>query len=494
MALAVIVLLALAFVAILRAMHRVPGKASITIVRAPLRRSHDRILQNAPHWTSSQIARLDVSLRSAFAPALAGADRWSLIVIAANGASIYENRATQAVTPASVQKLIVGSVAFDRLGPLYRYHTIGAALQPIAADGTLGGDLWLVGSGDPSLRSGDLRNGVAVLARAGLRHIAGRVVVDASSMDGPEINSNWDPDDANESFQVATSAISLDEDTAEFDVYGRAPGAAARVVVEPLSRAVRLDGEIVSSGGSDDVIIAASNTPNRFELHGAIPTRVEEKFWLPVHNIPRYVGEVVDRMLHARGVSTSSLASVGVAPLTSLVLWDHASKPLRHLEKHMLYVSDNHYAEQLLRTIASDVGTASSTSVGIAVERRILAEHAIPMPGLHLVDGSGLARNNRIAAITLGRILNDAQTRPAESALYAALPAAEKGGTLEYYDFTSARGRVRAKTGHISGVSSLAGYVNTRHHGRVSFAFLINGSPGDPDSAIVSAVDRISTY
>jgi D-alanyl-D-alanine carboxypeptidase/D-alanyl-D-alanine-endopeptidase (penicillin-binding protein 4) len=65
-------------------------------------------------------------------------------------------------------------------------------------------------------------------------------------------------------------------------------------------------------------------------------------------------------------------------------------------------------------------------------------------------------------------------------------------GTLKYYRFTSAMGRVRAKSGHVDNVASLAGYVETRKHGRVVFAFLINGSPGDPDGAIVDAVDRLA--
>ncbi|MBV9233477.1 MAG: D-alanyl-D-alanine carboxypeptidase, partial [Candidatus Eremiobacteraeota bacterium] len=62
------------------------------------------------------------------------------------------------------------------------------------------------------------------------------------------------------------------------------------------------------------------------------------------------------------------------------------------------------------------------------------------------------------------------------------------------YDFTTALGRVRAKSGHLSGVASLAGYVTTLHHGRVAFAFMIEGSRGDPDAAIVRAVDRLATY
>jgi D-alanyl-D-alanine carboxypeptidase/D-alanyl-D-alanine-endopeptidase (penicillin-binding protein 4) len=111
---------------------------------------------------------------------------------------------------------------------------------------------------------------------------------------------------------------------------------------------------------------------------------------------------------------------------------------------------------------------------------------------LHLVDGSGLAHANRVPAITLARILAHYDASPQGNMLYPLLPRGGKDGTLKMYDFTSAQGRVRAKSGHVDGVASLAGYVDTRKHGRVVFAFLINGSPGDPDAAIVSAVDRLA--
>ena len=128
-------------------------------------------------------------------------------------------------------------------------------------------------------------------------------------------------------------------------------------------------------------------------------------------------------------------------------------------------------------------------SGGISAERQFLDRHGIPAPGLRLFDGSGLSPDNRVAAGTLARLLADQET-----ALYQLLPRGGREGTLEDYDFTTALGRVRAKSGHLSNVSALAGYVTTQHHGRVSFAFLVDGSPGDPDAAIVRAVDRLATF
>jgi serine-type D-Ala-D-Ala carboxypeptidase/endopeptidase (penicillin-binding protein 4) len=175
-------------------------------------------------------------------------------------------------------------------------------------------------------------------------------------------------------------------------------------------------------------------------------------------------------------------------------LWDHRSVPLRTLETYMLWVSDNHYAEQLLRTVGGEIAGAADDAGGITSERRFLSERGIPVPGLDLFDGSGLAPDNRVAAVTLAMLLSDSQRRGGDASLYLLLPLGGRQGTLKYYDFTEALGRVRAKSGHIAGVSSLAGYVNTTHHGRVAFAFLINGSPGNPDAAIVRAVNRLAAF
>ncbi|MGA8533296.1 MAG: D-alanyl-D-alanine carboxypeptidase [Candidatus Tumulicola sp.] len=423
---------------------RVSGVSAPALARAaapPLRPVKPAV--PPPDWTAAEVARLHQALQTAFAPALSGAQRWSLAVDSADGQTIYADRALAAVAPASVQKLIVAATALAVLGADFRYHTIFAARNAVAADGSLDGNLWLVGSGDPSLRGDDLHAGVGELSRAGLRRIAGSVAVDPTAMRGPEINPHWDPDDANEDYAAPTNALSIDGDTIE-----------SRKTV----------------GG------------------------IEERFWTPVHGVPHYVSAMVERMLRQRGIGIGAPPVVSRSPLDSVVLWDHHSATLRALETHMLFFSDNHYAEQLLRTLGGDADAAADDAGGLAVERRFLSERGIPDPGLHLDDGSGLSDANRVAAMTLARILSDASLRGGASSIYMLLPQGGRQGTLRYYDFTTALGRVRAKSGHISGVSSLAGYANTAHHGRVAFAFLVNGSPGDPDAAIVRAVDRLVEF
>jgi D-alanyl-D-alanine carboxypeptidase/D-alanyl-D-alanine-endopeptidase (penicillin-binding protein 4) len=404
--------------------HGVSAKSPTT--RAPLS-------TQAPPWTNSQRLALAAALRGAFAPALDGAKSWSLAVAGPGGQMIYGDRSGDAVAPASVQKLIVAASALDALGPNYRYHTIFAAAEP-AGDGVLEGNLWLAGSGDPSLQSSDVRNGIAVLLRSGLRRIDGSVVIDATAMSGPAYNPHWDADDAGQDYAPPTSGISLDGDTVESD-----------------------------DGG--------------------------QPVWTPMQDVQHYVAGQTATMLRARGILVSTSPSLGAAPLGTVVLWNHKSAPLSVLETHMLFVSDNHYAEQLLRTVGEEVTGESRDDSGVDAERLFLTRLGVPSPGLRLLDGSGLSRNNRVAAITVARLLV-----AEEPLLYGLLPRGGRDGTLADYDFTTALGRVRAKSGHLSNVSSLAGYASTLHHGRVAFAFLIDGSPADPDASIVRAVDRLVEY
>jgi serine-type D-Ala-D-Ala carboxypeptidase/endopeptidase (penicillin-binding protein 4) len=444
-------------------------------------------------WTATQISALRAGLHAIFASAVDGSDRHSLVVIDAAGHVIYDDGGSHPAIPASVQKLVVAYAALNLLQPSYRFHTMLAESQAMS-NGRLDGDLWLIGSGDPSFRSDDLRTGVAMLYKQGLRGVTGGVAIDASAMQGPEINPRWDPADANEDFQTSTSAISIDGDTAEFRIYGETPGATARVVVVPASNDVHITGRITTSSSADDVVIAGLEDPNTFQLDGYIPAETEEKYWLPIHDIPLYAGSVLQAMLRHQGITTAHPPSIGRAPMTSILLWDHRSVPLVALEKHMLYVSDNHYAEQILRTIGADAQTRGTDADGIEAEVRFLRSRGIPTAGIHLVDGSGLAEANRVTAMTLARILSDAELHEGEAQLYPLLPAGGEDGTLKHYDFTTALGRIRAKTGHLSDAASLAGYVDTKHHGRVVFAFLINDSPGDPDGTYVSAIDRLAEF
>ena len=389
-------------------------------------------------WARGDVKKLNVALNKMFAPALANSGLYSLAVMDTRGDVIYDNAAATAVVPASVQKLIIADATLHDFGPDYRFTTSFVGDRPMGQDGTLQGNLWVVFSGDPSLRMTDLRDGVLSLERGGLRSVNGSLALDTTAMRGPEINPHWNPDDADQDYQTAIGAISIDGNTIEHD-----------------------------NGGA--------------------------KSWTPIQNIASFASVQLEKMfLQANIRFSASRPTIEPAPLTSVILWKHRSPPLTWILNRMLTFSDNHFAEQLLRALGGRSGKAPDDDGGIGAEKAFMQSRNISMGGLFLVDGSGLADANRVSALTLTKVLNSAQ-RVDGGRLYDLLPS-PGNGTLKHYRFGSADGKVRAKSGHLAIADSLAGYVDTARHGRIEFAFMINDAPASPDAVYAKVVEELSKY
>ena len=255
-----------------------------------------------------------------------------------------------------------------------------------------------------------------------------RIAVDPSASLGAEINPHWNPENDGAPYQAPTSALSVDGN---------------------------LDGSV------------------------------------PVTDPDRRAAAIFRKALVHVGIAVGAQTILSPAPLTAAIWWNHRSAPLRDLERHMLVQSDNHYAEQLLRAVALRVYGRATVADGIRVERAMLRRMHVPTPGIKLLDGSGLSHGNRVAARTLATLLLRTRGTGAYD-IDPLLARADLDGTLQGIDFGPADGRVRAKTGHLDDASSLEGYVRTRRHGEVIFAFLVNGSPGDPDRSMRRSVEALS--
>jgi D-alanyl-D-alanine carboxypeptidase/D-alanyl-D-alanine-endopeptidase (penicillin-binding protein 4) len=437
----------------------------------------------SPAWSAGDLRRLRARLSGPLG--LSALATSGIAILDSQGRSLFVRRERRAAIPASTFKLLVAITALQTLGPDYRFET---SLQAAAAphDGTLDGDLYLVGGGDPSLTADNLRGGVGVLARAGITNITGGVVADATLFGGREVNPAWDPDDLQYDYAAGTSALSLDEGTVEIHLVPASVGAPARIDVRPPSEAVRVHGGVIT-GYSTTLSIDRAPDRNDFTFAGNIAVNAEQSFYRPVIDQPLYVAGVARSMLRARNVTVDQ-AHTGVAPAGATVLWRHYSAPLRTLLNHMLFESDNHYAEQLLRAVGAHGGTVGTELTGAAVERSVFRALGAPTDGLRIVDGSGLASTDRVSPIDLATLLARANLDPTGDVLFHDLPRVGIEGTVRRHDVTTALGRARAKSGHIADVDALAGYVDTRHHGRVAFAILVN-SPQADDGPVYDGVD-----
>jgi len=377
-------------------------------------------------WSRADRRRLSSALSADFtSPSVDGVVGVS--VVADDGSIVYDLRGDHPMTPASTMKLIVGSTALFRLGEGDHLVTSFETLAPPRNDGVVD-DLWLVGGGDPVLTTDDLARGVGALRRSGVRLVR-NLVLDATRFAGPEQNPAWSPEDDQYDYAAGTSALSLDWDVLKTVVDGA-------------------------------------------------------EVYRPVTNIPSYVAGVVSKLMKRAGIAVDHIRFAN-APLGGTTIWAHPSPSIDALVHQMFLESDNHIAEQLLRSLGAQSGIGTDQA-GARIERGLLEELGVPQNGLRILDGSGLAPGDKTTPRTLAVLLQRVASRPEGPYLIRDLARAGVEGTVRYHHLTDAAGRVRAKSGHIDGVDALAGYVQTRHHGRVAFAFIVNQAGVDDD-----AVERI---
>lgn len=449
-------------------------------------------VHHAPAWSAAQLTALRTKLRSALsASALATS---GIAIVDADARPLYVQRERTPFAPASTFKVLVAIAALETLGPAFRFETSFEVLDE-PHDGAVAGDLYLVGTGDPTLSSDDVRGGVGAVARSGVHSIDGALVADASAFGGTEINRAWDPDDLQYGYAAGTSALSLDQGTVEFHIVPTSVGAPANIVVRPNNDAVRINGAIVT-GYETSLSIDRATTRNDFTVAGRIALGAEQSFYRPVANISRYTAEVARTMFAARSIDVRDGVRTGVAPVSGVVLWRHRSRPLIDIVRDMLFESNNHFAEQLLRAVGTTRGAVGTEATGGLVEQALFRRDGVPSNGLHIVDGSGLAASDRIAPISMATLLARAQEDAAGNAFAHALPRVGIEGTVRRRDVTIALGRARAKSGHIENVNALTGYVDTHRHGRVAFTIMVNdprADDGPVDDGIDRALDILAT-
>jgi D-alanyl-D-alanine carboxypeptidase/D-alanyl-D-alanine-endopeptidase (penicillin-binding protein 4) len=327
-----------------------------------------------------------------------------------------------------------------------------------------------------------------------VRRVAGDLVVDPRPFKEPEQNRDWAPDDFEYDYAAGTSVISLNWNVIEFKVAPTSVGAPAKVSVFPADPSIVIRTVPVTGYRNDLQVQRLASGRNEFAIRGTVAGPGEQIFYRPVNGIPLWAGNVSAQMLRERGIAFAGSVAIGSNPLAEQVLWEHRSPPLRTLVRQMLIESDNHIAEQLLRIVGTHGGDsltvpAGSERSGAMVEQAYLQSHDVPTPGLQIVDGSGLALGNRVAPITFVKLLQTAAITLG-SDYVTAFARAGIEGTVRHHDVGAARGYVRAKSGHIGGVNTLVGYVQSKHHGRMEFAFMVNAPGADDMDSIEDAVDK----
>jgi D-alanyl-D-alanine carboxypeptidase/D-alanyl-D-alanine-endopeptidase (penicillin-binding protein 4) len=206
----------------------------------------------------------------------------------------------------------------------------------------------------------------------------------------------------------------------------------------------------------------------------------------------RYAGSVLRAQLEANGIAVEGADRLGVVPDSMVSLVEFEGKSLADIVRLFLKYSNNAMGETLVKAMGVRGSGIGSWQSGIAAIRAELGRLEIDLAGLLMVDGSGLSYQNRVTPRTLVSALRMAESSFAFGPEFvAALPIAAADGTLEKRT-EGAAGRVRAKTGLLTRVTSLSGYAMSADGQPLVFSILVNGFTGS-DEAAMDAVDHIAS-
>lgn len=412
------------------------------------------------------------------------------------------HNASDAMSPASVMKLVTTFAALDRLGPAFTWHTPVFVDGPVS-EGVLHGSLYIRGGGDPSLTSDRLRELLAQVRAAGVRQVAGNIVVDRSvfalpdgdpgAFDGEPLKLyNTRPD----ALLVNFKALTLTFNPAVAGTAGSIP-----VALDPPLAGVTADAAVALDAKSPcgdwrKALVADFTNPQVVHFRGSYPLACGLKQWNLAYADPSsYALRAVAGVWQQLGGAVQGQVMAGQTPANATLVAEGESKPLAEVVRDINKYSNNVMARLTLLALAlpdEDTlvrpGPMASRVTVEAAQAALLQWWHRRLPGVAepvVENGSGLSRSESISALALARLLQTAWTSPVMPELVSSLPVAGLDGTMRR---SHAVASAHIKTGTLQDVSARAGYVLGADGRRRIMVFMIN----DPKAgAAVPAFDAL---
>ncbi len=362
--------------------------------------------------------------------------------------------------------------------------------------------------GNRSVSSAPLSTMADALWQQGVRRIEGRIIGDDDAFVDEPLGAGWAWDDLPFSYSAPVGALNYNENTAAVVVGpGASADTAATGTVADREAGFTLSTAVATTAPDILAEVDIERPPGTVDvrLRGHVPASTNPLTrYVAVDNPTLYFAEALRSALTTRGIvvigpaGDADAAPPGPLPAGAPMFVQHRSLPLSDIATRLMKSSQNLYAETFLRAIGRTEGHPGSTSAGLTAVRETLIGWGIDAGSLAQVDGSGLSRYNLITASALTRVLahmyRDARLR---DAWLATFPVAGIDGTLEKrMKGTAAEGRVLAKTGSLSAVRALSGYIHTTAGEWLVFSILANNfalpvTSGDVDRVAEQALERV---
>ncbi|MFX3672922.1 MAG: D-alanyl-D-alanine carboxypeptidase/D-alanyl-D-alanine-endopeptidase [Paenisporosarcina sp.] len=424
---------------------------------------------------------------------------------ASTGEVVYQYNANKPITPASSLKILTASAALETLGENYRFST-AVLTNGNVAKGTLYGDLYLRGQGDPTLLKKDFDNFASVLFNKGVKRISGNLIGDDTYFDTNRLSPGISKEDESYYYAAQISALTVSPN-ADYDagsvIVEATPtvnGRASKVTLSPATSIVRVvnRSKTVPKGYKNTLKIKREIGTNNIMITGNAPIGSSgSKEWIAVSNPTAYALDVFKKSLASKGISFLSSSKVlrGKTPENARALASKKSMTLKNLMVPFLKLSNNTHAEVLAKTMGKVENGEGSWDAGLKVMRNYAHSVGLDVNQWVFEDASGMSHANKVPSSQMSQLLYHIRSEPWYGTLLKGLPVAGGydrfvGGTLRLRMKTApVIGNVIAKTGSLDNVSALAGYAKTKDGEWLVFTIQTQYAK----YSTVPVIDRIAT-
>lgn len=442
------------------------------------------VFANLPSQTMQQFDQLVSS-----APSLTGGIVGVSVRDTSTGNIVYEHNGSTRLRPASNLKLVTAASALKVLGKDYTFNT------ELLTDGSINkeiikGNLYFKGKGDPTLQVSDLEKMIQHLKDIGITQIEGNLYGDDSWYDGVRLSIDLPWSDESTYYGAQVSAITLspneDYDAGTVIVEVRPAlntGEPPNVSITPSTSYVTIENKAVTGKEKDQktLEISRKHGGNTILIEGLIPEKgVRVKEWVSVWEPTQFVLHQFRKLLNEHGIVVKGEVGVSETPKNAEVFYTHSSMPLSELLIPFLKFSNNGHGEVLVKEMGRVMKGEGSWDKGLEVVNEQLSNWGLDPSTMLLRDGSGISHVNLISANDLSRLLHVIQNEVWYDEYLHALPLAGTsdrllaGTLLHRMNNIPAATMVRAKTGTLTSVSSLSGYVHTQDGKGYIFSILLN--------------------
>lgn len=394
------------------------------------------------------------------------------------GKELYTYQADKLYRPASIEKVVTAVTALDVLGNEYQFQTT-LAYDGTIKNGILKGNLYVKGGFDPEFMDLDMDFLVRAVKESGIRAVSGKLVGDVSLMDSIYWGAGWSWDDTPESFQPYLSPLMLNRGCVDIKVFPSSRGKAGRVEIVPESDYYRVNNRSVSlrsDAGRLKITRDWLVNGNTIDISGCVSS--VRKRTLNMYDSKRFFMNTFCYKLKKEGLSVTK-DSICFLETPEDVKWIYTCRrPLEVVVKRALKESDNLSAEALFRQLGRMNGKHAShisfEDCQKVVERFMRNSLGYDSDNFRIMDGSGVSLYNYVSPRLILAYLNYAYHHPAIfQTFYDCLPIAGVDGTLQGRMRQGKTFRnVRAKTGTVTGISSLAGYLTAVNGHKISFVII----------------------